>query len=161
MTLTSAQHDSIILCKLGKLPIVRHEASEVPLYNMNPISVVGDKSFSIGTLFIIVVQVVKVFKCSPFKSFSLLWVFISKSKNLKKVLVSNPEPTGRRPTKSTGNQPCPNGETSDIQCFGLKYERSISSTGPPMGHFLIDTTEACPCIKMNLSKADPINLLSF
>ena len=33
MTLTSAQHDSI---KLGKLPLVSHEASEVPPYNMNP-----------------------------------------------------------------------------------------------------------------------------
>ncbi len=31
--LTSAQHDSI---KLGKLPIVRHKASKVPLYSMNP-----------------------------------------------------------------------------------------------------------------------------
>ena len=82
MTLTSAQHDSIILCKLGKLPIVRHEASEVPLYNMNPISVVGDKFFSIGTLFIIVVQTVKVFKCSPSNPFSRLWVLITKSKKL-------------------------------------------------------------------------------
>ena len=33
MTLVSAQHDSI---KLGKLPIVRHKALEVPLYSMNP-----------------------------------------------------------------------------------------------------------------------------
>ena len=58
MTLTSAQHDSIILCKLGKLPIVRHEASEVYFYKMNPISVVGDESVSIGTLFIIVAQAI-------------------------------------------------------------------------------------------------------
>jgi hypothetical protein len=84
MTLTSAQHDSIILCKLGKLSIIRHEGSEVLPYNMNPISVVGDKSFSIGTLFIIVAQAMKVFKCSPLNPFSLLWVFITKSKNLKK-----------------------------------------------------------------------------
>ena len=33
MTLVSAEHDSI---KLGKPTIVRHKASEVPLYNMNP-----------------------------------------------------------------------------------------------------------------------------
>ena len=33
MTLASAQHDSF---KLGKLSILRHKASEVPLYNMNP-----------------------------------------------------------------------------------------------------------------------------
>jgi hypothetical protein len=33
VTLVSAQHDSI---KLGKLPIVRHKASKVPLYSMNP-----------------------------------------------------------------------------------------------------------------------------
>ncbi len=33
MTLTSAQHYAI---KLGKLPIVIHEASEVPPYIMNP-----------------------------------------------------------------------------------------------------------------------------
>ena len=33
MTMVSAQHDSI---KLRKLPLVRHKASEVPLYSMNP-----------------------------------------------------------------------------------------------------------------------------
>ena len=33
MTLVSTQHDSI---KLGKPTIVRHKASEVPLYNVNP-----------------------------------------------------------------------------------------------------------------------------
>ena len=33
MTLVPAQCDSI---KLGKLPIVRHKASDVPPYNMNP-----------------------------------------------------------------------------------------------------------------------------
>ena len=33
MTLVSTQHDSV---KLGKPTIVRHKASEVPLYNVNP-----------------------------------------------------------------------------------------------------------------------------
>jgi hypothetical protein len=63
-----------------------------------------------------------------------LIVFLTKSKTLK---------TGNDLVNRSCEQPFPNGEPSGIQCCGLKYELSISST---MGHVPMGTTEVWHCV---------------